>query len=138
MPTVLIVDDSPTQRAALRERLWRDLQAHVIEATDNAQAIGLFEASSRIDAIVTDQLHPGGPGSALGRTLRRVLGFRGPLVMMSACEFDAAKRRYLIEFLGFDAVIGGGEFDACMQLLSRLLEAAPAGTTSLENVENES
>lgn len=67
---VLLVDDDELVRAGTAEMLT-DAGYEVIEAASGAEALAIFEADSRIELLVTDQLMPGMNGAALIARVRR-------------------------------------------------------------------
>jgi PAS domain S-box-containing protein len=68
---VLVVEDDPATRAALREGL-EALNYHVILAESGDEALALFERQEgRIDLVLTDLVMPGMGGIELYRALRK-------------------------------------------------------------------
>ena len=63
MATVLIVDDEPSVRRALRGFLERSGLA-VVEADSAGRALEIVAAPGAVDAVVTDVLMPGASGLA--------------------------------------------------------------------------
>lgn len=83
-PSVLIVDDNPSDRHLLIAAL-EPLNVQVIEAASAAQAIDILRSRPQPDVIVTDLRLPGLSGSDLIRRLR------SPAVLMSAHDVDTLR-----------------------------------------------
>jgi two-component system response regulator MprA len=80
--TILVVDDEPAVRDALRRAL--ELEGYDVElAADGAEALALLEDGSEPDAVLLDVLMPGVDGLEVCRRLRRS-GSRLPLLMLTA------------------------------------------------------
>jgi two-component system response regulator MprA len=80
--TILVVDDEPAVREALRRAL--ELEGYEVElAVDGGEALGLLEDGSEPDAVLLDVLMPGVDGLEVCRRLRRS-GSRLPVLMLTA------------------------------------------------------
>ena len=69
MATILIIDDEPSVRLAIRKILERENHT-VIEATDGNEGITCFRAHT-LDLVITDVLMPEVYGLEVIRTIRR-------------------------------------------------------------------
>jgi len=85
--TLLVVDDEPQIRRAVRNTLATDF-ARVIEAATGSAAIDLA-AAERPDFVILDLGLPDGAGIAVCRELRKWLD--APIVVLSARHADAEK-----------------------------------------------
>ena len=86
-PTVLIVDDSITMRALVRQALEVDAYA-VIEACHGAAALAALERV-HADLVITDLLMPGMDGITLTRALRADARFATLPVLVLTTETGA-------------------------------------------------
>lgn len=57
MPTILVVDDEPSVRSAVRRVLVREAM-HVVESGSALEALAVMAGTERIDAVVCDVLMP--------------------------------------------------------------------------------
>jgi two-component system KDP operon response regulator KdpE len=90
-PTVLVVEDEPEIRGALRKVL-EDLGAHVVEAGTGRDAIA-FAGSARPDLVVLDLGLPDVQGDEVCRTVRA--SSNAPIVVVSARHSEQEKVRLL-------------------------------------------
>ena len=68
--TVLVVEDDAMVRSALAETL-RDLRYRVVEAADADAALALLDGGTKVDAVLSDVMLPGGmDGVALAQAAR--------------------------------------------------------------------
>jgi CheY-like chemotaxis protein len=68
-PVVMLVEDEPAVRGLFAMSLRRD-GYHVIEASNGAEALVVFEQAPRVDLVVTDVVMPIMKGTELARRLR--------------------------------------------------------------------
>jgi CheY-like chemotaxis protein len=68
--TVLVVDDAPISLLTLVRRL-RYYQYEVLPAASVAEALALLEGGARVDAVIADEIMPGGGALDLLAALRR-------------------------------------------------------------------
>ncbi|HEX5465220.1 MAG TPA: response regulator transcription factor [Candidatus Limnocylindrales bacterium] len=85
--TVLVVDDEPTVRDALAERLAEEGFA-VVTAADGPRALERFRAD-KPDLVVLDLMLPGLPGIEVCRTIRRESAV--PIIMLTAKDSELDK-----------------------------------------------
>jgi sigma-B regulation protein RsbU (phosphoserine phosphatase) len=83
---ILMVDDSPTERARLGAML-KDLGYDVIEARDGKEALSLLERE-QFQLVLSDQVMPEMDGKTLCRTLRSNDRYGSPYVVMLTAEND--------------------------------------------------
>ena len=83
---ILMVDDSPTERARLGAML-KDLGYEVVEACDGKEALALLERD-QFQLILSDQVMPEMDGKTLCRTLRSNDRYGSPYVVMLTAEND--------------------------------------------------
>ena len=83
---ILMVDDSPTERARLGAML-KDLGYDVVEARDGKEALSLLE-SKQFQLVLSDQVMPEMDGKTLCRTLRSNERYGSPYVVMLTAEND--------------------------------------------------
>lgn len=102
MTRILIVDDDPRLRAALRRAL-RQADFVIVEASDGSCAIDAM-STAKVDLIVLDQMMPGVDGVGVCRHLREI-GDQTPILMLTAREtivdrvrgLDAGADDYLVK-----------------------------------------
>jgi sigma-B regulation protein RsbU (phosphoserine phosphatase) len=83
---ILMVDDSPTERARLGAML-KDLGYDVVEARDGNEALTLLE-NEQFQLVLSDQVMPEMDGKTLCRTLRSNERYGSPYVVMLTAEND--------------------------------------------------
>ena len=94
--TVLLVEDDPSVRRAVRRMLER-FGYDVLEAADGEAGLELAKHSDRpIDVVVTDLMMPKMDGRALAQSLSNVLP-KAHIVFTSGYTDDAVLRRGLVE-----------------------------------------
>ncbi|HLF23076.1 MAG TPA: response regulator, partial [Burkholderiales bacterium] len=96
-PRILIVDDSPTIRAAVTKALENDFE--LVQATDGEKGWVALCADSSIKLVVTDLMMPGMDGFALIERIRsaKVPGIAGlPIIVVTALEDPQAKVHALV------------------------------------------
>jgi CheY-like chemotaxis protein/anti-sigma regulatory factor (Ser/Thr protein kinase) len=82
MPTILVVDDSPVDRALVGGLLQKDLSCDVRFATDGVEAMAALEQSP-VDLVVTDMMMPNMDGFTLvGNVRSRFPGV--PIILMTS------------------------------------------------------
>jgi DNA-binding response OmpR family regulator len=115
LETVLVIDDSPTYRGALKEALQ---SAGYVVATAESGEEGLrVAADRRPTAIIVDGVLPGADGAAVIRRIRLDAALRGtPCLLLTGSEDDRAEIRALES--GADAFVRKEESIAIV--LSRL------------------
>jgi len=124
-PTVLLIDDSPTFREALREALEAAGYA-VLTAASGEDGLRVA-AAERPDAIVVDSVLPGVDGPTVIRRLRLDAALRAvPCLLLTGSEDGAAEAHALDA--GADAFVRKGE-DAELVLarLGAMLRSAATG-----------
>lgn len=96
-PPILVVDDSPTIRAAVTKALQNDFE--LIEATDGAKGWEILCANSKIKLVVTDLMMPNMDGFALIERIRsaKIPGIANlPIIVVTALEDPQAKVHALV------------------------------------------
>ena len=96
-PCILIVDDSPTIRAAVTKALENDFE--LIQASDGEKGWEALCANSNIKLVVTDLMMPGMDGFGLIERIRsaRVPGVANlPIIVVTALEDPQAKVHALV------------------------------------------
>jgi CheY-like chemotaxis protein len=96
-PCILVVDDSPTIRAAVTKALQNDFE--LIEASDGAKGWEILCANSRIKLVVTDLMMPNMDGFALIERIRsaKIPGLADlPIIVVTALEDPQAKVHALV------------------------------------------
>jgi len=88
---LLLVDDQPEQRAAVRNIL-APLGFMIAEAVDGEECLDLLRRF-RPDALLVDLAMPGMSGQDLSRALRAERQWRGPIIAISASTFESAQGR---------------------------------------------
>jgi CheY-like chemotaxis protein len=83
---VLLVDDEDVVRASTADMLI-ELGYDVAEAGSAEEAIGLINAGSRPDVVITDHLMPGMTGTDLAHKLRDI-GIAAPVLIISGYADD--------------------------------------------------
>ena len=98
LPTLLIVDDSPTIRAVVTKALKRNFT--IIQASDGEEAWNLLKNNNDIELVVTDLMMPKMDGFAL---INRIRTDRGsphlhslPIIVVTTLEDANAKLRALL------------------------------------------
>jgi DNA-binding response OmpR family regulator len=86
-PSILVVDDEPTVREAIAERLTEE-GYDVISAADGTEALARFRAE-RPQLVVLDLMLPGLAGIEVCRAIRRESGV--PIVMLTAKDGEVDK-----------------------------------------------
>jgi two-component system, cell cycle sensor histidine kinase and response regulator CckA len=92
--TVLVVEDDPSVRQAIRKGLER-FGYTVLEAPNGDAALSISRhTSSPPDVVLADMIMPGMSGADLVKTLQHETGGRAPRVlMMSGYSADVVQRR---------------------------------------------
>ena len=109
MAKILIVDDDPDMRLAIRSVL-RSRSYEVIEAHDGEEALRKLK-EEKPDIMLLDLLMPNVDGFAVIKELQRDDGrqyHRIPILIVSSIREDASQRRYELEMgckLGVDEYI---------------------------------
>jgi signal transduction histidine kinase len=130
MATILIVDDSATNRALLVRLLDSD-ERRIIEASNGAEALGLVLTESP-DLILTDVLMPKVDGYELERQLRADRRTAGIPVIFHTAAYTSSEMRQLVgrsDQLFF--LPKPSEIDAVLATVSRAL-ASGARTSSTD------
>jgi two-component system, chemotaxis family, chemotaxis protein CheY len=92
---VLIADDDRTMRFIMRQILWRDFGATVVEAADGLEALKAM-TSAEFDLVVLDLHMPGLDGIGVLTALRGVERLRSvPVLILSADRDEALVRQTL-------------------------------------------
>ena len=92
---VLIADDDRTMRFIMRQILWRDFGATVVEAADGLAALKAM-ASDEFDLVVLDLHMPGLDGIGVLTALRGVSRLASvPVLILSADRDEALVRQTL-------------------------------------------
>lgn len=78
-PMILIADDDPHVRAALRKRV-NALGYRAVEASDGVGALA-YCARSRVDAVILDHDMPGADGRGIARIMRKEMD--APIIFVS-------------------------------------------------------
>lgn len=94
-PCLLVVEDDPEFRAALEDMLAGD-GYDVVLASHGAEAIALFEAGARPDAVLVDLLMPGVVGQELLEYLRAHEELRAIPVAIVSASPQLAPSGYLV------------------------------------------
>ena len=97
MATILIIDDEPSVRLAIRKILERENHT-VIEAEDGKKGIHCFRTHHPLDLVITDVLMPEVYGLEVIRTIRRE---NANLPILTITAYDPA-RLTLAKELGSD------------------------------------
>lgn len=92
IPHILVVDDDPAVRRALRGELMA-VGYEVSEARDGTEALSMFEGDDPPDLLLTDLWMPGSDGFALIAAVRR--RSKTAILVFSAASGDAEKVRAL-------------------------------------------
>ena len=88
MPVILVVDDEPAIRRALRKILERGGMS-VLEAASAKEAFDLMERGDQVDAVVSDVLMPGMSGLALyDELVSRSPGLKDRVVFLTGAARD--------------------------------------------------
>lgn len=96
-PRVLVVDDSPTIRAAVTKALENDFE--LVQAPDGEKGWEALCADASVKLVVTDLMMPGMDGFALIERIRsaKVPGVAGlPIIVVTALEDPQAKVHALV------------------------------------------
>jgi CheY-like chemotaxis protein len=96
-PCILVVDDSPTIRAAVTKALENDFE--LLQASDGERGWEILCANSQIKLVVTDLMMPAMDGFALIERIRsaKVPGVAGlPIIVVTALEDPQAKVHALV------------------------------------------
>jgi two-component system chemotaxis response regulator CheY len=91
MPTVLIVDDSPSMRALLTDALEKGKHS-VVQATDGVQALLAVE-DNQFDLVITDVNMPNMDGITLLGKLRKHSRTKFTPILLLTTETDFAKKK---------------------------------------------
>jgi len=136
---VLVIDDSPVARTALRQHL----EHAAVDVFDLASAIGATRAilQNGIDAVVVDVSMPGLSGDKLVDVLRSNSRLRGLVIVLVSAK-PSAELREIARTCACDGVLSKDEVDGqLVPLLKRLVLSKadplrtpravnpPAGTT---------
>ena len=92
MARILVVDDSPSVRALVRDVL--ELEGHVVRVAEDGYAALRAVAAERPDGVVLDVVMPGMDGHEVLARLRAMAGgLELPVVMLTASADDATAWR---------------------------------------------
>jgi len=117
---VLVIDDSPSVRALLRERLCA--QGHEVEESPTGESGAEQAIASPPDVIVTDLVMAGLSGVQLCRLLRNdPATAHVPVVLLTAS--DDKRSRFWARSAGAAAYVGKDRLDDLVLLLPTLLDA---------------
>ena len=95
MPTILVVEDSPTMRQLISFAMKRIQNAHVIEATDGVDALKKL-SSEKIDLILCDINMPVMDGLKLVSLVRGNATFKDiPIIMVTTEGAEEDRKRAL-------------------------------------------
>ncbi|WNR46293.1 response regulator [Paenibacillus roseipurpureus] len=100
MIRVLLVDDEPLIRLALRELIaWEDFQCEVVaEASDGQEALHLLQNKGDIDLMLMDIQMPGMDGITCLEQLRELPDVQKPtvIVLSAYSEYDYVRQAFLL------------------------------------------
>jgi DNA-binding response OmpR family regulator len=121
--TILVVDDSPTFREALRLSL--EASDYLVATATNGEEGLRLAAGLRPAAILVDSVMPGIDGATLIRRVRLDAALRGtPCVLLTASEGHGAELRALDA--GADAFVRKEDLDLILARLQAVLRSATA------------
>ena len=123
MARVLVIDDSPSVRALLTERLCA--QGHVVEEAATGESGAEQAIASPPDVIVTDLVMAGLSGVQLCRLLRNEPATAHVPVVLLTASGDK-RSRFWARSAGAAAYVGKDRLDDLVLLLPTLLAASPA------------
>lgn len=103
MATILVIEDSSSQRAEVRAALERSgLFTQILEASDGLQGLRLL-LGERVDLVLCDLEMPGLDGAKLLHASRRAGGTTIPFLVLTA-EHDAERKARLLRDGARDAI----------------------------------
>ena len=105
---VILVVGMPTQVRGWRHELESAMGVQTLGFEDSEEALEQFRASPCIDGVVQNYVRSDMNGMQFAWALRRHHGFRGPIVCLTDCDFDAGTRSFFSEIYGM-TVYGGLE-----------------------------
>ncbi|KQW02890.1 response regulator [Rhizobacter sp. Root1221] len=126
-PTILIIDDSPTFRDALRRAL--EDEGYDVTTADSGEAGLRLAAASRPGAVIVDGVLPGVDGATVIRRMRFDAALRGvPCLLLTGSEDRGAELHALDA--GADAFVRKDEaIEVILARLAAALRSAASGTT---------
>jgi DNA-binding response OmpR family regulator len=127
LPSILVIDDSPTFRDALRQALEHD--GYDVTTADNGETGLRLAAASRPGAVIVDSVLPGVDGTTVIRRMRLDAALRGvPCLLLTGSEDRGAELHALDA--GADAFVRKDEeVEVILARLAAALRSAASSAT---------
>src|SRR5712691_9577101 len=127
---LLLAEDDPNLQAALT-RVLRGAGYDVVAVADGAEALGMLEAGSAYDLVVTDARMPHVSGPELIRILRGARCSAIPVVVLSGAPPEAEQIREWQRLGGVSWMLKPFDLRALLVVLAKALgEPPPSGVDS--------
>ncbi|MEZ5464632.1 MAG: response regulator [Lysobacteraceae bacterium] len=121
---VIMVVGTPMQVSSRSHALRESLGVETLGFEDSEEALRAAGSLTRLDAVVQNHIREMN-GWVFARRLRREYGFLGPIISMTACEFDDADLQWSAR-CGITQVLSGIDMRTCIQLLETCFNSEPA------------